>query len=136
MKTILTRYHFTKNQTIGLLNIFDGSGLLFTCFILELSFLDNQVRKSCIPTGTYVLKKRISPKFGLSFILENVVDRSYILIHSGNYHTHTKGCLLTGNKLVDINNDGLLDVVNSKDTLDEMLQILPDESKITICTAS
>jgi hypothetical protein len=61
-----------------------------------------------------------------------VLDRDYILIHHGNFYYNTRGCLLPGDGVVDINNDGNLDVVNSRATMDKMNEILPDEFQLII----
>lgn len=56
----------------------------FLGFAIELSWLENQKMKSCIPEGIYTLKARFSEKFNHHLILENVPDRSMILIHPAN----------------------------------------------------
>ena len=74
--------------------------------------------ETCIPTGTYVLavrthggfhekyKKRF-PGFHQGMIeVTNVPGFSDILIHCGNSHRHTAGCLLTGNTPVIIAEGG------------------------------
>ena len=62
----------------------------------------------------------------------DVPNRSYILIHSGNYNKHTLGCILVGATLSDINGDGYRDTTNSKETLNKLNEILPDYFKLTI----
>ena len=76
----------------------------FRCYTLELPWRDNQQSISCIPAGEYDVKIRISPKYGRIYHVQNVPNRSYILIHSGNwagdtskgYKTHVNGCILLG----------------------------------------
>ena len=73
---------------------------------LELPWRKNQRSISCIPSGIYTVKIRQSPKYGSVYWVTNVPDRSYILIHSGNFagdiekgfKTHVNGCILLGKK--------------------------------------
>jgi hypothetical protein len=86
-------------------------GLLFTagfnCRTLELPWRDNQRSISCIPPGSYKVEIRLSPKYGRIYWVRNVPNRSYILIHSGNFagdtkkgfKTHVNGCILLGRKM-------------------------------------
>src|SRR5690606_274250 len=64
-------------------NLYDNQGELL-CHTIELPWLDNQVRISCIPEGTYRLTKRYSEKFRHHILLNDVPGRSYILIHPAN----------------------------------------------------
>lgn len=64
-------------------NLYDDQGKLL-CHTIELPWLDNQVRISCIPEGTYLLTKRYSEKFQHHILLNDVPGRSYILIHPAN----------------------------------------------------
>ncbi len=63
---------------------------------LELPWLDNRRQVSCIPEGTYPLTPIDSPKYGSTWLLENVPNRSEILIHVGNYPKDSRGCILAG----------------------------------------
>ena len=54
------------------------------CYTIELPWLHNQQRVSCIPEGEYVLQKRFSPKFRWHLHLRNVPGRDLILIHPAN----------------------------------------------------
>lgn len=118
----LTRYLQTDKQNLGKL-AYEG----FECDTLELPYRLNDKNISCIPTGKYKVSRRFSGKYGWHFILHEVKDRSFILIHSGNYYTHTRGCILVGNGLKDINKDGYLDVLQSLNTLKKLNEILPKE---------
>jgi len=82
------------NETIGELSI-EGK---FFCYTLELPWRDNQRQISCIPEGEYDCIWQRSPRFGLTYQILNVPDRSRILIHSGNLSRHTYGCVLLGRK--------------------------------------
>jgi len=83
-------------------------GILFTngfnCKVLELPWRYNKQNVSCIPAGEYETTIRVSPRFGTIYWVMKVEERSYILIHSGNwagdiglgFKAHTNGCILLG----------------------------------------
>ncbi len=76
----------------------------FSCFSMELPWRDNRRNISCIPAGIYTVRLRVSPRYGRVYWVIEVPDRSYILIHLGNWggdvsrglKTHTNGCILLG----------------------------------------
>lgn len=71
---------YYSNGTNGLLLLNNQ----LVCYTIELPWRDNQPRVSCIPEGCYPLVKRHSLKFGSHLLLENVPNRSLILIHPAN----------------------------------------------------
>jgi hypothetical protein len=79
MILVLTRIYFPEG-TQGML---EWNGTL-VCYTIELPWLGNQRRISCIPEGEYVLQKRFSPKFKWHLHLRNVPGRDLILIHPAN----------------------------------------------------
>ncbi len=102
------------------------------CFTLELPDANNASNVSCIPNGRYKCAKIVSPSLGKCIEISGVIDREYIRIHSGNYTSQIKGCVLVGDSLKDINNDGIIDVTNSKATLENIMGNLPDEFEIIV----
>ena len=136
MKThhaILNRYSEGLKQTLGKLDVYDANQFLFSCYTLELPDKDNASNISCIPKGEYVVKPYHSAKYPNVYQIMNVENRDYILIHQGNYHTDIRGCIIVGDDTKDINGDGLLDVVNSKKTLEKLKDVLNyDEFKLLI----
>lgn len=78
----------------------------FNCPTLELPWRENHRNVSCIPAGDYKVKIRISPRYGQVYWVTEVPNRSFILIHSGNwagdvkkgYKTHVNGCILLGQR--------------------------------------
>lgn len=121
---------YQPQQTIGELLI---DGVEF-CKTLELKWLDNMRSKSCIPEGTYKVVKRLAHekrKYDHFHILD-VPNRSYILIHTGNYSSQILGCILVGDKHIDMNKDGLLDVASSTITLQKLYNLMPDSFELTI----
>ena len=136
MKAILSRT-YNDNETIGSLFIVDGEREVFKCKTIELPDNGNQRNTSCIPEGTYVVLKHVSPTKGECFKVLDVPGRSDILIHIGNYasdtgRTDTLGCILPGRYFTDINNDGLVDITHSTVTMRKLMDVLPDNFTLYI----
>jgi len=120
MEKNVNLYRMTRgNQgTLGMLYYED-----FRCYTLELPWKNNQRNISCIPSGTYNVKIRLSSKYGQVYWVSDVPDRSFILIHSGNwagdtskgYKTHVNGCILLGKQRGLLNKQ--LAVLNSRITV-------------------
>ncbi len=66
------------------------------CLTLERPWLENKRSVSCIPEGTYLCYRVNSPKFGDTFEVTEVPERSHILFHKGNLADDTHGCILLG----------------------------------------
>ena len=133
MKLLISRYVFTDKQTIGngfVLGL--GNFIKYEFRTLELPYLDNQKQISCIPCGDYKVIKRKSKKYGNHFHVLDVPNRSYILIHNGNFNYQTKGCVLIGDDLMYLNENDDIDVINSKKTLKKLYSVLPDEFDLSI----
>lgn len=128
----LSRFNTNKIQTLGIIQVIENYKPIKALSCLELPDLQNQNKISRIPYGFYDVEKRNSKKFGDHFHVTNVINRSYILIHAGNYHSDILGCILVGKEFRDINKDGQLDVIRSKDALKELLDIMPDKFKLEI----
>lgn len=92
MELRLVRVTEHENATHGVLCI-DGSPELVT---LEDAWRANERMISCIPEGKYKLRRHRSPKFGLCYQVADVPERSEILVHAGNTHHDTHGCILIG----------------------------------------
>lgn len=71
----------------------DGHNL---CHTLERPWRNNVEGDSCIPSGSYVCKRVISPKFGETFAITGVPNRTHILFHAGNTIDDSHGCVLLG----------------------------------------
>lgn len=132
---------YTDNQTMGdaiVLNELEK--VIFEFKTIELKWLENKRRLSCIPEDTYRVEKHVSPKFGNCFWIKDVKNRTAILIHKGNYagslnpkngHSDTLGCILIGRRFADIDGDNIKDVVLSTPVMNELLEIMPDTFLIT-----
>lgn len=121
LKGYLYRLDEGTEQTLGCLTLWDGLEKVFECVTLELPYEDNMTNISCVPKGTYDVEPRYSDKYKNHFILDDVPNRRYILIHYGNYNTDTRGCILVGSGFAQINADSLLDITASRRTLSNLL---------------
>lgn len=96
----LKRVTSTKYGTFGVLIHWEEQFALTA----EPPWKDNRTYVSCIPAGKYICKLTDSPKFGRTYLLQDVPDRSHILFHKGNFganvvdnqRSSTKGCILIG----------------------------------------
>ena len=87
----LKRFAYHPKGTLG---VIDYSGERF--YTIERPWLDNTVRISCIPEGVYNMGWRESPKFGETWQVQDVQNRTYILIHTANYAKEVQGCIGLG----------------------------------------
>jgi hypothetical protein len=89
MELVLIRTYHTDG-TNGTLTINNS----FQCYTIELPWVNNLPRRSCIPEGRYELKKRYSPKFKDHLLVKGVPGRSLVLLHPANDAlTELKGCI-------------------------------------------
>lgn len=123
----LLRIQSDDNQTLGELCAYDGHEMIFSCKSLELPDNRNKRNISRIPAGAYLCTKRYSEKYKWHYEILNVPNRSFILIHAGNYNRDTKGCILLGSSFSDINSDGYLDVTGSRNTIDNFMTVMDNE---------
>lgn len=86
------RTHYLSEMTLGTID-FENRPFAQT---LEKPWKDNKPFISCIPEGEYLCKRIISPKFGDTFQIMDVLNRSFVLIHFGNIPEDTEGCLIIG----------------------------------------
>lgn len=69
----------------------DGKAI---CFTIELAWLQNRRRVSCIPEGRYELQKRFTQKHQHHILVVRVPGRDSILIHPANHaKTELQGCI-------------------------------------------
>ena len=130
---LIERKRKEPTQTIGELTVYqDRVKPIFDCKTMELEEDKNAVRDDCIPPGYYDVVKRKSAKYGEHFHITNVPNRSLILIHECNYSYQLLGCVGVGEKVADINKDGLDDITNSKATKKKLLALLPNKFRLKI----
>ena len=121
-------------QTLGKMLVFKNLKQVFECHTLELPWLDNASRISCIPVGEYECEKRAATA-AIPYehiLIKDVKDRAGICIHKANYYTQLRGCIAVGDGLVDLNNDGEFDVKNSSKTFEKLMELLPETFTIII----
>jgi hypothetical protein len=129
----LIRTASTTTQTLGRLSVIDPQGkTIFSCVTLELPWLNNQRRISCIPPGTYRIRPRVSQKYGLHLHILNVPNRDWILIHEANFVHQLQGCIAVGQTIADLNRDGVPDITSSKLTKARLMEFINGETEITI----
>ena len=104
---VLTRNESGDQGTIGTLNF-----LTHYVRTLELPWRENERKFSCIPRGIYRCNLVDSPSFGRVYLLDNVPERSAILIHPANFAGDTKlgwqseleGCIAPCKKIGTLEN--------------------------------
>lgn len=88
----LLRVSFSENGVLGVL-LLNGAPL---CFTIEKPWKNNNHFISCVPEGTYKVKRVNHRKFGETYEVTNVPNRAGIFFHCGNYSAETEGCILIG----------------------------------------
>ena len=137
MKTVkIIRTHTSPEGTFGELYI-DGKFFCVTGELPKDSDNDGNINErnyECIPTGKYLVHPRggeQSSKFKYDhYIVSNVPNRSYILLHRGNYcgsvkdgyKTDVEGCILLGKDFARDNKQRI--VTASKDTFTRFVKAI------------
>lgn len=121
----------TEYGTFGILKI---DKRVF-CVTLEPNDEENIPFISSIPAQQYECVRINSPKFGKTFEVTRVPNRTKILFHAGNVVGNTEGCILLG-QYWDKFRYGAEDraIVNSGNTMSNFMHILEgeDEFHLTI----
>ena len=96
IELLLVRDTFSDKSTLGELFV-NGERI---CDTLENPYLDNKKNISCIPEGEYEVRLRYPRESGtrdyLHLLIQEVPDRTFILVHIGNSPSETQGCVLVG----------------------------------------
>lgn len=125
---VITRKQSSDIQTLGNL-VASRDGVTFECKTLELADLNNMPNVSCIPPGTYKVVYTFSPKFmKYTYEVLKVPNRAGIRIHSANFFHEINGCIALGSNLVDINKDGQLDTINSRQVIKAFEAVMKKKS--------
>lgn len=118
----------------------DDGAVLVSGYTVELPWRDNAVGESCIPPGVYRAIRHDSPIFGSSLWLQDVPGRTEILVHPANAPHQLDGCIAPGESwgwAADHRpwaDRREFAVWSSQDTLDRILDGVPDEIDIDIRT--
>jgi hypothetical protein len=130
MNLVLSRTYL-PNGTNGTLR-HKGS---FQCYTIELPWLNNEQKHSCIPEGRYRLITGYSMKHRTHFMLQDVKERGLILIHPANDALkELKGCIAPVSKLT-----GEGKGISSRLAFEKLKQLVPglmDEGPVFIIIKS
>lgn len=101
---------------------------------MELPDKQNQHRISCIPEGTYKVKREPHTETHPypHFRILNVPNRDGILIHKITYVSGLLGCVGVGSAFEDLNKDGVPDIIGSSVALNKLYNLMPDSFELTI----
>lgn len=125
MRVQLKRFCANEHGTFGAFLI-DNTPF---CVTLEEEQGGNK-KDTAIPAGNYVVRPYSGTKFKEVFILENVPNRSAILIHWGNTEDHTAGCILVGRAFGNFGQKR--GITASRETFVELRHILPAKFTLEI----
>ena len=95
MDILLERFAYHPSGTLGSLTLY---GERF--YSIERPWKNNSPNVSCIPEGSYPVVWRTSPRFGLTWHITDVPDRTHILIHVANFPEDVQGCIGLGTDLM------------------------------------
>ena len=120
MELKLKRVADNEDATFGVLI----NGNIPFAVTLEPAWEDNKKGISCIPSGPYSCKRVKSPKFGDTFEILDVEERTHILFHKGNSERNTQGCVLIAEEFGKLN--GKAAVLASGRGFTEFMSILKE----------
>lgn len=122
MKIEVVRTYFNQNYTKGIMLV-DNKFFGYTLEPQRKGSDEISCLNRCIDMGKYVAEYEYSPKFKQHLIeLKNVPNHTEIKIHSGNYRSNTRGCILVGLR------SGVGCVLDSKIAV-SMLNLLANNAK-------
>ena len=133
-KVYINRYKITDDYSLGHCFVEDKNGKVTDIGVsLERGWQDNMSNISCVPEGTYPLKKEYSPRFNEDlWELYDVPGRSECKFHVANYWRQLNGCIALGKKHLDIDGDGDPDVTSSRKTLNYFHEIMGEDIKAEV----
>jgi len=130
---LIIRIFQNKHKTLGNGYYFKDGNLLFTFKTIELPWMSNERNISCIPSAVYdalAIERYSNGKFAIW--LQDVPDRSEILIHEARFVRHLLGCIAPGTKFKDLDNDGIIDLKDSQSIIDKMKEHTPLWKPLTV----
>lgn len=126
----LKRIAMTEWGTFGVL-LTNGYPFAVT---IENPWINNRQDISCIPENTYFCERVNSPKFGNTFEIKDVPNRTHILLHFGNRDDDTAGCVLIAEEYGKINGEPA--VLTSRNVagkgFNEFINILKDDNSFIL----
>jgi len=97
---------------------------------LENPWLENRQRVSCIPSGVYWCYRKRSPRFGETFEVKDVPERTDILFHPGNTRADTFGCILVAEQFEYLHGEPA--ILHSRKGFDEFMKSLEGFNEFAI----
>ena len=118
------RFAYSPVGTFGRLYVADR-----VFYTVEPPWRNNAVNESCIPEGSYGIRKDMSGEFR-GFEITNVSGRTQIEMHVGNTEDDTLGCICPGLNLGYVKSKWA--VVNSKAAFRELKQVMAEKKPTQI----
>jgi len=130
----LTRMYQDSDGTIGVMSV----GKYSKWMTIEPPWLDNRPNVSCIPEGSYLLKKGYYNKGGYPvYEVQDVPDRTLIKIHAANFACEVSGCIAPGYDLIaDISEGGRVGVGNSRNALQDFHAHLNNDAEAILVVSN
>ncbi len=91
---------YLPSSTLGALYAVVDGKEVFVSFTVELRWLNNMPRMSCIPEGEYQMRIVVHKRFGPVYRLQDVPGRQGILIHAANAPSQLLGCIAPNTTLL------------------------------------
>ncbi len=93
MRTYIIYRLYLPYSTLGACYESTPAGDEFVFFTIELPWIGNKRRVSCIPESEYICTFENNQKYGDFYFVRSVPGRDEILIHAANKRTQLKGCI-------------------------------------------
>ncbi|QYK02781.1 DUF5675 family protein [Shewanella psychrotolerans] len=129
----LTLYRcYFPHGTFGELKDAGGNTIAVT---VECPWLNNQKGKSCIPEGTYQIRRHQSPSKGICLAIEAPTlgvtlygpsQRTHCLIHVANCASELQGCIASGESFGVVGKEW--GVLQSRDSLEKLLALVGEQT--------
>lgn len=135
-RCVLIRIQALPDRTLGWLHVYDGVVEQGRFAVLELPDRGNRRNISRIPAGRYRMIPEYDPqKYRDHYRIPGVEGRDGILLHRGNYPSHTRGCMLIGLRFADLDADGLFDVSQSDAAMRLLSSLVREEATLHVFDA-
>lgn len=128
---VLELVRLEEDSRYGTFGVLKVDKVVF-CVTLELADRLNTQNTSSIPAQQYRCRRHASPRFGETFKVLDVPERSNVLVHSGNRVGDTRGCILLAQYFGKLRGDRA--VLNSGNTFKAFMARMGgyDEAHLTI----
>jgi hypothetical protein len=103
------------------------------CNTLEPPDLLNKTNKSSIPAQQYECIRFQSPRFGDTFKILDVPDRSDVIFHWGNTARDTQACVLLGQYIGSV--EGNRAILSSRPVFERFMEIMKDVKRFILTIA-